>query len=92
MKKPNILTIVLVFVFMAGSCKGKQVQTEQEKKQPNILFAITDDQSFPYASVYGEYGVKTPAFDKVAQQGVLFTNAAETKENIKKHLVRNKGE
>jgi len=30
--------------------------------------------------------------EEMGISGVLFTNAAETKENIKKHLVRNKGE
>ncbi len=42
---------------------------------PNILFAIADDQSYPYASAYGTKGVETPAFDRLADQGVLFHNA-----------------
>lgn len=42
---------------------------------PNILFAIADDQSYPYASAYGTKGVSTPAFDRLAEQGVLFHNA-----------------
>jgi len=53
-------------------------QTAAEKtsdKQPNILFAISDDQSFPYASAYGTAGIQTPAFDRVAKAGVLFNNA-----------------
>jgi N-sulfoglucosamine sulfohydrolase len=43
--------------------------------QPNILFAISDDQSFPYASAYGTKGIRTPGFDQVAKTGVLFNNA-----------------
>ena len=43
--------------------------------RPNILFAISDDQSFPHASAYGAEWVETPAFDQVAASGVLFTNA-----------------
>jgi N-sulfoglucosamine sulfohydrolase len=43
--------------------------------RPNILFAIADDQSYPYASAYGTSGVQTPAFDKLAREGVLFHNA-----------------
>ena len=46
-----------------------------ENGRPNILFAIADDQSFPYASAYGTKGIHTPAFDEVAARGVLFTNA-----------------
>lgn len=43
--------------------------------RPNILFAISDDQSFPHASAYGTKWVKTPAFDRVAREGLLFTRA-----------------
>src|SRR4051812_46824618 len=43
--------------------------------RPNILFAISDDQSFPYASAYGTAWVKTPAFDRVAREGLLFMRA-----------------
>ena len=43
--------------------------------RPNILFCISDDQSFPHASAYGTTWVQTPAFDEVAGRGVLFSNA-----------------
>ncbi len=42
--------------------------------RPNILIAISDDQSFPHTSAYGCTFVNTPAFDRVAHEGVLFTN------------------
>ena len=44
-------------------------------KRPNILVAISDDQSFPHASAYGYQAISTPAFDRVAKMGVLFNNA-----------------
>jgi uncharacterized sulfatase len=43
--------------------------------RPNILLAIADDWSFPHASIYGATFVNTPAFDRVAREGVLFRNA-----------------
>ncbi len=46
-----------------------------EGKQPNVLIAISDDQSFPHASAYGDPVVQTPGFDRVAKAGVLFNNA-----------------
>lgn len=46
-----------------------------ELKRPNILIAIADDQSYPHASAYGFAGIDTPAFDRVARSGVLFSNA-----------------
>ena len=43
--------------------------------RPNILIAISDDQSYPHASAYGDPIVRTPGFDRVARNGVLFRNA-----------------
>ena len=71
-------TIVLLFLFFLAfySCKEKQHSAKSiSALQPNILFAISDDQSFPYASVYGSSSTVTPNFDAVAQRGVLFTKA-----------------
>lgn len=47
----------------------------QQARRPNILFAISDDQSYPHAGAMGDRVVKTPAFDRVAAQGVLFRQA-----------------
>ena len=44
-------------------------------KRPNILFAISDDQSWLHASAYGCRSLSTPAFDRVAREGALFNNA-----------------
>lgn len=44
-------------------------------ERPNIFIAISDDVSFPHASAYGSKMVRTPAFDRVAADGVLFNNA-----------------
>ncbi len=43
--------------------------------RPNVLLAISDDQSWPHAGAYGVAAVDTPAFDRVARSGVLFTSA-----------------
>lgn len=42
---------------------------------PNILFAIADDWSFGHAGVYGADWIRTPGFDRVATEGVLFIRA-----------------
>lgn len=56
---------------LAGSVEVARAQNAR----PNILFVITDDQSYPHASAYGSRFVQTPAFDRIAREGVLFTNA-----------------
>lgn len=48
---------------------------KEEAPRPNILFCIADDQSFPHTGAYGCNWVKTPAFDRVAREGILFTHA-----------------
>ncbi len=47
----------------------------EPERRPNIVFAIADDWGWPHASAYGDPAVKTPAFDQIAREGVLFTNA-----------------
>lgn len=49
--------------------------TSRKEKRPNILFVISDDQSYPHASAYGYKAVHTPHFDRLAMEGALFTNA-----------------
>jgi arylsulfatase A-like enzyme len=46
----------------------------QAQRRPNILFAIADDWSQVHAGAYGCRWVHTPAFDRVAREGVLFQN------------------
>ncbi|MBI1177760.1 sulfatase-like hydrolase/transferase [bacterium] len=55
-------------IFLLAACRSFAAP-------PNILFAIADDQSFPHAGAYGTTWVKTPAFDRVAREGLLFTHA-----------------
>jgi len=44
-------------------------------RRPNILFCISDDQSWLHTSIGGDPVVKTPHFDRVAREGILFTNS-----------------
>ncbi len=68
MKKMMWGTASLTTYGIMGRCRTKP-------GRPNILFCISDDQSYPHASAYGLDFVKTPAFDRVAKEGILFHNA-----------------
>ncbi|HET6576041.1 MAG TPA: sulfatase [Fimbriiglobus sp.] len=46
-----------------------------ETGRPNLLFIIFDDWGWQHAGAYGCDWVKTPNFDRVAREGVLFKNA-----------------
>ena len=49
-----------------------------DNKRPNIVLVLTDDQPYGYLGVTGNNIAKTPNIDKLADQGVLFTNAHVT--------------
>jgi uncharacterized sulfatase len=69
------LRFFLKGIFLVGflTCIGFSVNAQDTR--PNILFVISDDQSYPHASAYGSEFIETPAFDRIADEGVLFTNA-----------------
>lgn len=67
---PVTILVLLFSALVLLSCKIE----EKEIKRPNILFAISDDQSFAHTSFAGCEFINTPAFDRVATEGVLFTN------------------
>jgi len=54
-----------------NSCQPK---AKSEVKRPNILIAISDDQSFAHTSFAGCKFVSTPGFDRIAREGIYFTN------------------
>ena len=70
--RPLSLFLIGSLIFMMlliGSCT-----TSKTSGKPNIIFAISDDQGYPYASAYGTRFVSTPGFDRVAAEGLLFNN------------------
>jgi N-sulfoglucosamine sulfohydrolase len=58
-----------------GAAAAVSCGTRDSARRPNILLAISDDQSHLHAGAYGSRFVRTPAFDRVAREGVLFRNA-----------------
>ena len=52
------------------SCMGGQAQ-----ERPNIIFILTDDQPYSLLHCTGNELIETPNLEKLADEGVLFTNA-----------------
>jgi hypothetical protein len=72
----NIVAVLCSFLLLATSFADAQIgSTTAPAPPPDILFLMADDWSSPYAGVLGDPVVKTPAFDCVAREGVLFANA-----------------
>ncbi|MCC5930135.1 MAG: sulfatase [Cyclobacteriaceae bacterium] len=49
-----------------------------EKDRPNILFIMSDDHAYQAISAYSDHLIKTPSIDRLAQEGMIFTNACVT--------------
>jgi hypothetical protein len=61
----NALLIFPLIYFCASDADGR----------PNILFCISDDQSYAHTGANGDPVIQTPAFDRIAREGLRFTNA-----------------
>lgn len=48
------------------------------QERPNIIFVLTDDQSYNLLGATGNKIVQTPNIDQLAQEGILFKNAYVT--------------
>ncbi len=71
------VTVILLVTFLF-SLRAAPVFAQSNlaiDSRPNILFAIADDWGWPHAGAYGDPVIKTPTFDRIAKQGVLFENA-----------------
>lgn len=62
----------LAAAMVTGSVSSLQASTV---KQPNILFILADDMGWGDLSCYGRPDYRTPNLDRLAQQGMRFTNA-----------------
>ena len=49
-----------------------------EDTRPNILFIMSDDHAYQAISAYDDRLIETPNIDRIAQEGILFTNASVT--------------
>jgi arylsulfatase A-like enzyme len=72
MKNLNQLIGVSVASLMAMNSYAQQAQ-----KRPNIIWISTEDMS-PHLGCYGDKVAKTPNIDKLAAQGIRFTNVFTT--------------
>ncbi|GAB1855459.1 hypothetical protein MHTCC0001_02930 [Flavobacteriaceae bacterium MHTCC 0001] len=65
-------------MFTSLSCKHKEKVEKVENKRPNILFIMSDDHAYQAISAYSNHLIETPNIDRIANEGMLFTNACVT--------------
>ncbi|XOV92426.1 MAG: sulfatase [Bacteroidota bacterium] len=57
---------------------GCQPPEKGAPKRPNILFIMSDDHAYQAISAYSDLLINTPNIDRIAKEGMLFTNASVT--------------
>jgi N-sulfoglucosamine sulfohydrolase len=72
---PLVINASAVICLCLAAFTDAAAQKAGPAKRPNILLAIADDWGYGHASAYGCTWVKTPGFDRVARDGLLFTHA-----------------
>jgi len=73
-----LLVKALLILSTAGADRQVFAETNsapQQTSRPNILLCVSDDHSWRHFGAYGDLAVKSPAFDRVAREGVLFQRA-----------------
>ncbi|MEX2371328.1 MAG: sulfatase [Bacteroidales bacterium] len=73
MKKINNLLLVGASILTLTGCNG-----DDAKGPPNILFIMSDDHAYQAISAYSNHLIETPNIDRIANEGILFTNACVT--------------
>ena len=61
----------ILFLILLSACSDKD-------ERPNILFIMSDDHAYQAISAYDDRLIQTPNIDRIADEGILFTNACVT--------------
>lgn len=67
---------ILIFTIVFTHCTEKKKQENQDR--PNIVFIMSDDHAYQAISAYSDKLINTPNIDRIAKEGMLFTNASVT--------------
>ncbi|MCB4807860.1 sulfatase [Tamlana sp. 62-3] len=63
------LVLYSVLILSLGSCTA-----QKESSKPNFIIIFTDDQGYQDLGCFGSPNIKTPNIDKMASEGMKFTN------------------
>lgn len=69
------IVLIVLSVILASLNPSIAEAQKKEQKKPNIIFILADDLGIGEVGCYGADNYKTPNIDKLASQGVRFTNA-----------------
>ena len=68
----------MILLFLTCCSPGTVKPTDGDKPLPNIIILYVDDLGYGDVGEYGAAGVLTPNFDRLAREGLRFTDAYST--------------
>lgn len=71
MNKYSFILISIFILFISCFIDKNQQQSKVDK--PNIIYILADDLGVGYLSIFGQENFKTPNIDKLAKEGMIFT-------------------
>jgi len=77
MKTKNYLLSSAAIALVLPSCQNK-LDKKKDLERPNIVFIMADDHAYQAISAYSDQLTQTPGIDRIASEGMLFTNACVT--------------
>ena len=72
--QPTIHALAVGLLVSTGACSNEKPAGQK----PNILFIMSDDHAYQAISAYQDHLIQTPNIDRLAKEGMLFTNACVT--------------
>ena len=73
---PTCLLLAVLFTACGNTDPVERPATTAER--PNIIFIMSDDHAYQAISAYDDRLIETPNIDRLAEEGMLFTNACVT--------------
>src|SRR6185437_16454204 len=72
MNRASVITLIGVCIF---ACFSTRLRAADSPRRPNIVVILADDLGYGDLGCYGATKVKTPNIDRLAEEGMLFTDA-----------------
>ena len=69
------VTISATLISLSGCSFATNEHVKSNKKKPNFVWLISEDNSHHYLAHFFAGGAKTPAIEKLAREGITYTNA-----------------
>src|SRR5262249_16673238 len=70
--KFSVLPIICAWILLGTGTSA--FAQEKDKRPPNFVFIFADDQGYGDVGCYGAKGFETPNLDKMAKEGIRFTD------------------